>query len=106
VLTQLRVGPPDNINGRDVQVVQGNGARGSSSRCISTGRRACSSGWCASPARRSAARRRRSTSTIIATLAGAGIKMPFRWTFGWLDGRDTIEIKRRESKCARGRGRL
>jgi hypothetical protein len=24
---------------------------------------------------------------------GAGIKMPFRWTFGWLNGRDTIELK-------------
>ena len=24
---------------------------------------------------------------------GAGIKMPFRWTFGWLNGRDTFETK-------------
>ena len=24
---------------------------------------------------------------------GAGIKMPYRWTFGWLNGRDTFEIK-------------
>ena len=28
VLTQLRVGSPDNIDGRDVHVVQGNGSRG------------------------------------------------------------------------------
>jgi hypothetical protein len=22
-----------------------------------------------------------------------GIKMPFKWTFSWLDGRDTVELK-------------
>ena len=23
----------------------------------------------------------------------SGIKLPFRWTFGWLDGRDSIELR-------------
>jgi hypothetical protein len=26
-------------------------------------------------------------------VGGAGIKMPFRWTFGWLNGRDSFELK-------------
>ena len=35
---------------------------------------------------------------------GAGIKMPYRWTFGWLDGRDTLHDKGHTGERAGGRG--
>ena len=92
VLTQLRVGHPDYLDGREVDVVQGNGTEVSSPPSISTSRRACSCGWCASrtPIGRAP------TQVDFADyrdVPGAGIKMPYRWTFGWLDGRDTFTLK-------------
>ena len=61
-----RVSYPANIDGHDVNVVQGSRpARLSSRRFISTNRPACSCGWFATPIRRWAAFRRKSTSPII-----------------------------------------
>ena len=69
VLTRLRVGPPDVIDGRDVRVVQGTEPGASLRRSISIRSRVCSCGWCALATRRSAAPRRRSTLPIIVRLA-------------------------------------
>lgn len=93
ILTQLRVGPPDFIEGREVDVLQGNGPRtlvvtlyfdkqtGLLVRMVRFG---------SSPIGRAP------TQVDFADyreVAGAGIKMPYRWTFGWLNGRDTFELK-------------
>jgi photosynthetic reaction center cytochrome c subunit len=93
VLSQLRVGPPDNINGRDVHVVQGNGSRSLVATLYfdkETGLLVRMVRFGSSPIGRAP------TQVDFADyrdVAGAGIKMPFRWTFGWLDGRDTFELK-------------
>ena len=70
-LTQLRVGSPDNVNGRDVHVVQETGRADWSPRCISTARRAFSCGWFVLAPRLSGAHQRRWTSPTIATV-GSG----------------------------------
>ena len=93
VLTQLRVGPPDNIDGKDVHVVQGTGSRGlvatlyfdKQSALLVRMVRFGSSPIGRAPTQMDFADYRE--------IAGAGIKMPYRWTFGWLNGRDTFELK-------------
>jgi photosynthetic reaction center cytochrome c subunit len=93
VLTQLRVGPPDNVNGRDVHVVQGTGTRGLTAKLYfdrETGLLLRMVRFGSSPIGRAP------TQVDFADyrdVPGAGIKMPFRWTFGWLDGRDTFDLK-------------
>jgi hypothetical protein len=93
VLTQLRVGPPDNIDGRDVDVIQGNGTRGLVATLYfdkQTGLLVRMVRFGTSPIGRAP------TQVDFADyrdVPGAGIKMPFRWTFGWLNGRDTFELK-------------
>lgn len=93
VLTQLRVGPPDNIDGRDVDVVQGNGSRGLVATLYfdkQTGLLVRLVRFGTSPIGRAP------TQVDFADyrdVPGAGVKMPFRWTFGWLNGRDTFELK-------------
>jgi hypothetical protein len=93
VLTQLRVGPPDNINGRDVQVVQGNGSRG----VVATLYFDRASGLLVRMVRFGSSPIGRAPTQVdfddYRDVPGASIKMPYRWTFGWLDGRDTFEIK-------------
>jgi hypothetical protein len=93
VLTQLRVGPPDNIDGRDVDVVQGNGSRG----LVATLYFDKQSGLLVRMVRFGTSPIGRAPTQVdfadYRDVAGAGIKMPFRWTFGWLNGRDTFELK-------------
>jgi photosynthetic reaction center cytochrome c subunit len=93
VLTQLRVGPPDNVNGRDVHVVQGNGARG----LVATLYFDRESGLLVRMVRFGTSPIGRAPTQVdfddYRDIPGAGIKMPFRWTFGWLNGRDTFELK-------------
>ena len=93
VLSQLRVGPPDQIDGRDVHVVQGNGSRGLVATLYFDKESGLLLRMVRLAVRRSAGLRRRSTSPTIVRLPESGIKMPFRWTFGWLNGRDSFELK-------------
>ena len=92
VLTQLRVGMPDNIDGRDVDVVQGNGSRG----LVATLYFDRQSGLLARMVRFGTSPIGRAPTQVdfadYRDVPGAGIKMPFRWTFGWLNGRDTFEL--------------
>jgi photosynthetic reaction center cytochrome c subunit len=93
VLTQLRVGPPDNIDGKDVDVVQGNGSRG----LVATLYFDKQSGLLIRMVRFGTSPIGRAPTQVdfsdYRDVPGAGIKMPYRWTFGWLNGRDTIELK-------------
>jgi hypothetical protein len=92
-VTQLRVGPPDQVNGRDVHVVQGNGSRG----LVATFYFDRETGLLLRMVRFGGSPIGRAPTQVdfsdYRDVAGAGIKMPFRWTFGWLNGRDTIELK-------------
>jgi photosynthetic reaction center cytochrome c subunit len=93
VLTQLRVGHPDYLDGREVDVVQGNGMRGLVATLYfdkQTGLLVRMVRFAGTPIGRAP------TQVDFADyrdVPGAGIKMPYRWTFGWLDGRDTLTIK-------------
>jgi len=93
VLTQLRVGHPDYLDGREVDVVQGNGTRGLVATLYfdkQTGLLVRMVRFAGTPIGRAP------TQVDFADyrdVPGAGIKMPYRWTFGWLDGRDTFTIK-------------
>ena len=93
VLTQLRVGPPDNIDGRDVDVIQGNGSRG----LVATLYFDKQSGLLVRMVRFGSSPIGRAPTQVdfgdYRDVPGAGIKMPFRWTFGWLNGRDSFELK-------------
>jgi photosynthetic reaction center cytochrome c subunit len=93
VLSQLRVGPPDQIEGRDVHVVQGNGSRS----LVTTLYFDKQSGLLLRMVRFGSSPIGRAPTQVdfadYRDVAGAGIKMPFRWTFGWLNGRDTFELK-------------
>jgi photosynthetic reaction center cytochrome c subunit len=92
-LTQLRVGSPENIDGRDVHVIQGTGSRNLVATLYfdkQTGLLARMVRFGSSPIGRAP------TQVDFADyreVPGAGIKMPFRWTFGWLGGRDSFELK-------------
>ena len=93
VLTQLRVGHPDYIDGREVDVVQGNGTRNLVATLYfdkQTGLLVRMVRFGSSPIGRAP------TQVDFADyrdVPGVGIKMPYRWTFGWLDGRDSFTIK-------------
>ena len=93
VLTRLRVGPPDAIDGHDVRVVQGTGSRG----LVATLYFDKESGLLVRMVRFGNTPIGRAPSQVdfadYREVAGAGIKMPYRWTFGWLDGRDSFELK-------------
>jgi hypothetical protein len=93
VLTQLRVGPPDYVSGRDVHVVQGNGLRGTVATLYfdkETGLLLRMVRFGSSPIGRAPTQ---VDFSDYRDVPGAGIKMPYRWTFGWLNGRDSFEIK-------------
>ena len=102
VLTQLRVGPPDYIDGRDVDVVQGNGSRG----LVATLYFDKQSGLLVRMVRFGSSPIGRAPTQVdfadYRDVAGAGIKMPYRWTFGWLNGRDTLRTEGGASQCAGG----
>ena len=93
VLSRLRVGPPDSIEGRDVHVVQGTGSRG----LVATLYFDKESGLLVRMVRFGSTPIGRAPSQVdyadYREVGGAGIKMPFRWIFGWLDGRDSFELK-------------
>ena len=90
VLTDLRVGPPTTVDDKDVQVVQGNGPNGTLAtlyfdevsgllvRMVRHGR---------SPIGRVPTQVDYSDYRDV-----GGMKFPYRWTFAWLDGRDTFEF--------------
>jgi hypothetical protein len=92
-LSNLRVGPPDSIDGRDVRVIQGTGSRG----LVATLYFDKESGLLVRMVRFGASPIGRAPTQVdfadYRDVGGTGIKMPFRWTFGWLDGRDTFELK-------------
>ena len=89
-LTSLRVGPPTTIEDKDVTVVQGNGPNGTLAtlyfddasgllvRLVRHGR---------SPIGRVPTQVDYSDYRDV-----GGVKFPFRWTFAWLDGRDSFEF--------------
>ena len=89
-LGKWRVGAPATIGDREVQPVQGTTAGGRPRRYASMRSRVCWCGSCGFPSRRSAASSRRLTTPTIAR--SSGVKMPFRWTVSWLDGRSTFEL--------------
>ena len=102
VLTQLRVGHPDYLDGREVDVVQGNGMRGLVATLYfdkQTGLLVRMVRFAGTPIGRAP------TQVDFADyrdVPGAGIKMPYRWTFGWLDGRDTFDDKGHTGERAGG----
>ncbi len=93
VLTQIRVGPPDFIDGREVDVVQGNGPRS----LVVTLYFDKQTGLLVRMVRFGSSPIGRAPTQVdfgdYREVPGAGIKMPYRWTFGWLNGRDTFELK-------------
>ena len=89
-LTSLRVGPPATIADRDVTVLQGNGPNGTLATLYFDDR----SGLLVRMVRHG-----RSPIGRVPTQVDYsdyrdvdGIKLPFRWTFAWLDGRDNFEF--------------
>jgi hypothetical protein len=92
-LTGLRVGLPDSIDGREVDVVQGNGSRD----LVATLYFDKQSGLLVRVVRFGSSPIGRAPTQVdfadYRDLPGTGIKMPYRWTFGWLNGRDTIELR-------------
>ena len=104
VLTQLRVGHPDYLDGREVDVVQGNGTRGLVATLYfdkQTGLLVRMVRFAGTPIGRAP------TQVDFADyrdVPGAGIKMPYRWTFGWLDGQGHLHDKGHTGERAGGRG--
>jgi ubiquinol-cytochrome c reductase cytochrome b subunit len=89
-LTALRVGPKTEVQGKDVYLLQGNGARGSFASLYFEQ----DSGLLVRTIRYT-----RSKIGKVPTQVDyddyrdvGGIKFPHRWTFTWLDGRDNFEF--------------
>ena len=93
VLTQIRVGPPDFIDGREVDVIQGHGSRS----LVVTLYFEKQSGLLVRMVRFGSSPIGRAPTQVdfgdYREVPGTGVKMPYRWTFGWLNGRDTFELK-------------
>jgi photosynthetic reaction center cytochrome c subunit len=93
ILTRVRVGPPDAIEGRDVHVVQGTGSRD----LVATFYFDKETGLLLRMVRFSHSAIGRAPTQVdfadYREVPGTGIRMPFRWTFGWLGGRDMFELK-------------
>lgn len=91
-LTNLRVGPPTQFNGKDYDVVQGNGLRG----VIGTLYFARDSGLLERVVRLTPSAIGRVPIQMdyadYRDVGSSGIKMPYRWTLSWLDGVDNIEL--------------
>jgi photosynthetic reaction center cytochrome c subunit len=91
VLGNWRVGQPTVINDKGVNVVQGTGPRGLLATLYfdkETGQLTRMLRYDASPIGRVP------TQVDYADYREVnGIKMPFKWTFSWLDGRDTVVLK-------------
>ena len=92
-LRNWRVGFPTEIDDREVQVVQGTTAGGSiATLCFDAAD---------GPARAAGALRHASPVGRIVTRVDysdyrdvGNVKMPFKWTVSWLDGRSTYELAR------------
>ena len=91
VLTKWRVGLPGALGDRDVHVVQGTGAGGITATLYfdtDTGLLLRQIRYVDSPVGRLP------TQVDYADYREvSGVKMPFRWTVTWLDGRDSFEMK-------------
>lgn len=90
VLTNLRAGNPDSINGSDVDVVQGTGPRG----VLATLYFDKQSGLLTRLVRygRSPVGRVPVQSDYSDYREVGGVKFPFKYTFSWLDGRDAFQL--------------
>jgi photosynthetic reaction center cytochrome c subunit len=91
VLTNLRASAPTTIDDHDVQVLQGNGPRGLVATLYfdkQTGLLVRSVRYSRSPIGRVPTQVDYADYRDI----GNGIKMPFKWTFAWLDGRDAFQL--------------
>jgi hypothetical protein len=90
VLTNLRSGNPDDIHGREVQVVQGTGAKGVLVTLYfdkQTGLLTRMLRYSRSPIGRIP------TQSDYADYRDVGgIKFPFQYTFSWLDGKDAFKL--------------
>jgi photosynthetic reaction center cytochrome c subunit len=90
VLGRWRVGAPSTIDGRDVQVVQGTSAAGLTATLFfddESGLLVRQVRFIESPVGRIPTQIDYADYREV-----SGIKLPFRWTVTWLDGRDTIEL--------------
>ena len=89
-LTDLRVGPPSTVGGKDVTVLQGNGPNGT----LATLYFDDASGLLVRMVRhgRSPIGRVPTQVDYADYRDTGGIKFPFRWTFAWLDGKDDFEF--------------
>jgi len=90
VLTNLRAGNPDSINGSEVDVVQGTGPRG----VLATLYFDKQSGLLVRLVRygRSPVGRVPVQSDYADYRDVGGVKFPFKYTFSWLDGRDAFQL--------------
>src|SRR5579863_1963322 len=90
VLTNLRAGNPDTVNGSDVDVVQGTGPRG----VLATLYFDKQSGLLVRLVRygRSPVGRVPVQSDYSDYRDVGGVKFPFKYTFSWLDGRDAFQL--------------
>ncbi len=91
VLSNLRVGLPVTLNDRDVQVVQGETREGIIATLyfdMETGLLSRVIRYAKSPIGRVPTQIDYSDYREV-----GGVKMPFRWVFGWLDGKDSIELR-------------
>jgi len=89
-LTKWRVGPAAVIDDHDVQVVQGTTARGTTATLyfdMESGLLVRSVRYSDSPVGRIPRQTDYSDYRAV-----SGVKMPFKWTMTWLDGRDMFEI--------------
>ena len=89
-MTGWRVGNPKTINKRDNNVVQGNGPRGLVATLYfdrETGLLTRVVRYARTPIGRAPTQIDYSDYRDV-----EGIKVPFRWTMGWLDGLDTYEL--------------
>ena len=90
VLTNLRVGEPVTANGKDVQVIQGDGPDGVVASLYfdeKTGLLVRTIRYGRSPIGRVSTQVDYDDYRDV-----SGIKIPFKYTFAWLDGRDSFEL--------------
>ena len=89
-LSKWRVGLPATVNDREVQVVQGTGAGGA----IATLYFDAESGLLVRLLRYSSSVVGRTPTQIDYAdyREVSGVKMPFRWTVTWLDGKESFEL--------------
>ena len=103
-LTNWRVGLSTVIDDREVQVVQGTTARGGTATLYfdaESGLLVRHVRYNDSPVGRISRQTDYSDYREV-----AGVKMPFKWTDTWLDGRDVVELSRRAAERQHRRGEV